>query len=222
MNEEIKVFIASNEVTCSECGEDLGRHSWITLFRDKGALCLTCADLDHLMFLRSGNAALTRRAKARSKLYTVVLKWSRARKRYERQGLLVEEEALDQAETECLADADLREARKLRQTERREKLDKAYITEYAAKLRQFFPCMPSGAEAKIAEHACLKHSGRIGRSEMARNFEPDALTLSVIAHIRHVKTNYDELLMRGLDRYEARNSVRDEIEEILAKWRGND
>ncbi len=220
MNEEIKVFITNRETTCSECGEDLGFHPWITLYRDKGALCLTCADLDHLLFLRSGDAALTRRAKAKSKLYAVVLKWSRARKRYERQGLLVEEEAIEQAETECLADAALREARRLREAERREKLDKVYIKEYTANLRRLFPGMPSGVEVKIAEHACLKYSGRVGRSEMAKQFDTDALTLSVIAHIRHVKTNYDSLLMHGYDRWNARDEVRDKIDDILEKWRG--
>ncbi len=48
---ELKVFISTRESTCSECGEDLGSHAWITLSREKGALCLTCADLDHLAFL---------------------------------------------------------------------------------------------------------------------------------------------------------------------------
>jgi len=49
--------------------------------------------------------ALTRRARKHSLLSAVVLKWSRARKHYERQGLLVEETALELAEDECLADA---------------------------------------------------------------------------------------------------------------------
>jgi hypothetical protein len=54
--------------------------------------------LDHLIFLPSGDAALTRRAGKYSTLSAVVLQWSRARKRYERQGLLVEEAALQRAE----------------------------------------------------------------------------------------------------------------------------
>lgn len=66
----------------------------------KGALCLACGDLDHLVFLSAGDAALTRRARKYSILSAVVLKWSRARKRYERQGLLVEECALEKAEWE--------------------------------------------------------------------------------------------------------------------------
>ena len=105
---DLKVFISSRDSTCDECGEDLGRRAWITLVEDKGALCLACADLDHLVYLPAGDAALTRRARKYSTLTAVVLKWSRARKRYERQGLLVEAEALEQAEQECLADSEVR------------------------------------------------------------------------------------------------------------------
>ncbi len=111
-DDEIKVFISNRDSTCDECGEDLGRKAWITLVRDVGALCLSCADLDHLVFLPSGDAALTRRARKYSRLSAVVLKWSRARRHYERQGLMVEETALDLAEEECLADFEVRELRK--------------------------------------------------------------------------------------------------------------
>ncbi len=87
-NDEFKVFISSRESKCDECGENLGPHAWILLAGEKGALCLACADLDHLVFLPSGDAPLTRRVRRHSTLSAVVLKWSRARKRYERQGLL--------------------------------------------------------------------------------------------------------------------------------------
>jgi hypothetical protein len=98
--DELKVIISHRDSTCSECHEQLGRQAWVLLAGERGALCLACADLDHLEFLLSGDAALTRRAKKHSRLHAVVLKWSRARKRYERQGLLVEEEALAKAEAE--------------------------------------------------------------------------------------------------------------------------
>jgi hypothetical protein len=75
---ELKVFITIQESACDECGEELGRHAWVTLEEGKGALCLACADLDHLMFLPAGDAALTRRARKHSTLLAVVLKWSRA------------------------------------------------------------------------------------------------------------------------------------------------
>ena len=77
--DELKVFISSRESTCAECGENLGRHAWITLTREKGALCLACGDLDHLVFLPSGDAALTRRARKYSILSAVVLEWSQVR-----------------------------------------------------------------------------------------------------------------------------------------------
>ena len=83
-NEELKVFISNRESTCGECGEHLGSQAWITLAGEKGALCLACADLDHLLFLPSGDTALTRRARKYSTLAAVVLQWSLARKRYER------------------------------------------------------------------------------------------------------------------------------------------
>lgn len=215
---EIKVFITTRESICSECGEDLGSRAWITLVRDKSALCLSCADLDHLMFLSSGDPALTRRAKKNSRLHAVVLKWSRTRKRYERQGLLVEEDALEQAETECLADADLREARRLSEAERRDLIDKEYVRKYGEQIRLLYPSMPSDREVKVAEHACLKHSGRVGRSQGAKGFDAEAITLSVLAHIRHTETSYDDLLVRGIDRHEARSMVRDRIDEVLEKW----
>lgn len=43
-------------------------------------------------------AALTRRTRKHSRLSAVVLIWGRARERHERQGLLVENEALDEQE----------------------------------------------------------------------------------------------------------------------------
>ena len=140
--DEIKVFITNRESKCDDCGEELGRKAWITLQRDKGALCLTCADLDHLAFLPAGDAALTRRLRKYSKLSAVVLKFSRARGRYERQGLLVEELALEQAETECLADSEVRSRRAERERERREDLDQQYIQAFGNRIRELYPEHP--------------------------------------------------------------------------------
>lgn len=78
---DLKVFISSRDSTCGECKENLGAKAWIFLNRDKGALCLSCADLDHLEFLGSGDHALTIRAKKYSTLWAVVLKWTKGRTR---------------------------------------------------------------------------------------------------------------------------------------------
>lgn len=73
---DLRVFVTIRAASCSECGEDLGRRAWITLVEDKGAICLSCADLDHLVFLPAGDAALTRRARKHSALSAVVLRKS--------------------------------------------------------------------------------------------------------------------------------------------------
>jgi hypothetical protein len=216
--EELKVFISTRESTCGECGENLGSKAWITLVKEKGALCLACADLDHLVFLPSGDAALTRRAKKHSTLSAVVLKWSRARNRYERQGLLVEEQALEKAEEECLADSEVRERRREREAVRREELDRQYVERFAQRVREIFPACPEGRETTIAEHACRKYSGRVGRSASAKSLGEDAVRLAVIAHIRHRETDYDRLLARGYDRREARMEVENAVGKVLRSW----
>lgn len=219
---ELKVFITTTDASCSECGELLGRGAWITVVENRGALCLSCADLDHLAFLLSGDAALTRRARKRSTLAAVVLKWSRARKRYERQGLLVEDPALAQAEQECLADSKARERRREREAARRQELDREYVGRFAARVRELYPRCPPGKETVIAEHACLKYSARVGRSAAAKSLDEAAIRLAVIAHIRHTATEYDTLLSRGYDRYDARIQVQEKIDDVLARWRSSE
>jgi hypothetical protein len=216
---DLKVFITSRDSTCDECGENLGRKAWITLNKEKGALCLACADLEHLVFLPSGNTALTRRARKHSVLSAVVLKWSQNRKRYERQGILVEEKALEQAEVECFADEEARARRREREAKRRTETDRQYIERFAKRVRELFPSCPSGREVAIAEHACLKYSGRIGRTTTAKSLEDNAIRLSVIAHIRHVETSYDKLLASGHDRWEARSRVEGKVDEVLSQWK---
>jgi hypothetical protein len=217
--EALTVFISSSASSCDECGQDLGRGAWITLAGEKGALCLSCADMDHLVFLPSGDAALTRRARKYATMAVVVLKWARARKRYERQGLLVESQALEQAENECLADSEARKRRRAREALRRERLDREYTVRFARRVSALFPGCPSGREVAIAEHACLACSGRIGRTAWAKRLDEEAVRLAVVAHVRHAETPYDELLMMGHDRREARDIVNDRVDRILEQWR---
>jgi hypothetical protein len=215
---DLKVFISTRESSCDECGRELGRGAWITLEEEKGALCLSCADLDHLIFLPAGDAALTRRSRKHSTLVAVVLQWSRARKRYERQGLLVEELALEQAEGECLADAEARARRRERAAVRRAELDREYVETFAARVRELYPGCPAGQETAIAEHACLKYSGRVGRSAAAKELDASVVRLAVIAHVRHAETDYDELLARGFGRWEARHLVAADVDRTLEQW----
>lgn len=215
---DLKVFITSRKAKCDECGDELGHGAWITLDDEKGALCLTCADLDHLVVLPAGDAALTRRSRKYSTLVAVILQWSRARKRYERRGLLIEEEALARAEQECLADEDARARRNARAAERRAEQDREYIQRFAARVRALYPNCPVGREQTIAEHACLKYSGLVGRSSAAKQLSAAAVQLAVAAHVRHVETDYDLFLAAGQDRWLARDRVRTQVEEVLRQW----
>jgi hypothetical protein len=87
--------------TCHRCG---GTGN-LLIMEEPGPSCLSCAGLASLEFLPAGDAALSRRAKAKSQVFAVVVRFSRSRKRYERQGLLVQPEALRQAVHEIEAPA---------------------------------------------------------------------------------------------------------------------
>ena len=185
---------------------------------NRGPLCMSCADLAHLVFLPSGNTALTRRARKHSRLSAVVVRFSRARKRYERQGVLVEESAIDQAEAECLADEDTRARRRQRGRERRASTDVVFQRELAGEIRRLFPGCPSD-RAEAIGHTGDRGSGRVGRTAAARAFDRSAITLAVVAAVRHGETDYDDLLMAGLDRFAARDRVRADVDRIVEHWR---
>ncbi|HPD17705.1 MAG TPA: DUF2293 domain-containing protein [Planctomycetota bacterium] len=72
----------------------------------------------------------------------------------------------------------------------------------------------------MAEHACLKYSGRVGRSAAAKALDEEAVRLAVAAHVRHTKTSYDQLLARGWDRHDARGEVADQVRSVLSAWEG--
>jgi len=218
---EIVVFeLIGRESSCSECGAELGKGRFLRKEKEKG-LCLECADLSHLVFLGAGDACITRRASKYSPLRAVVLRWSRARRRYERQGILVSDDAVRRAEEECLGDAEARARRQRYDSSRRAALDAQYVAAFAAEIRRRFPAAPAVIAEAIAEHACEIHSGRIGRTARAKDFDPGALDLAVRAFIRHRHTRYDELLGRGVEREEARALVCDEIDSMAGSWRAD-
>lgn len=81
---------------CHRCGGT----GDLLVMENPGPACLSCVGLGDLEFLPSGDALLTRRVKARSARNAVVVRFSRARRRYERQGLLVEPQALADVQRE--------------------------------------------------------------------------------------------------------------------------
>jgi hypothetical protein len=210
-------LVVINPVRDWQCADCQGTGD-LLIMDDKGPLCLACADMDHLVFLPSGDAALTRRAKKASGLSAVVVRWSRARKRYERQGLLVEEQALEQAEQQCLADEDARMRRRERDRERRADEDVEFAAKVAEEILCLFPRCPRRRADAIAQHTSLRGSGRVGRSAAGRALDEQAITLAVAASVRHEDTGYDSLLMSGVGRAEARDRVRPAVDRILAAW----
>ena len=204
-----------NDWTCTECAGTGG----LLIMEGAGPQCLRCAEMEHLVFLPSGDVALTRRARKASSLSAVVVRFSRARKRYERQGILVEEPALERAEEECLADEDVRARRRVRSEERRQQEDREFQADMARAIRQLFPGCPPERADSIARHAGTRGSGRVGRTAAGRALAEDALTAAVVASVRHTETPYDELLMSGVSRAEARDRVLDAVEQVLERWR---
>ena len=142
---EMRVFVSNRESRCDDCRGDLGRYAMIFLAGERGALCLTCADLDHLTFLCPGDAALTRRARKYSTLAASAVLLARMR-----------------------GDS-------------------------------------------------VRTLGRVGRSAAAKRLDEEAVQLAVVAHVRHDETHYDELLVRGVERREARDRVREDVDRVLSR-----
>ena len=215
---DLVVFDILRESKCADCGKELLRRDFLFI-EDERPLCLTCADLDHLVYLPRGDTALTRRARKHSALSAVVVRFSRARKRYERQGVLIEESSLEQARSECSADAGQRSVRREQAEIYRDKQDQVLAMQMAESIRQMFPgCPPEEARA-IAAHTSVRGSGRVGRTASGRALEEEALRAAVVAFIRHRHTKYDRLLMKGFGRMDARDTVRDDIDRVLESWR---
>lgn len=211
---DLLVISPVKDWTCVSCGGT----GDLLFMEDTGSHCLECADLDHLVFLPSGDAAMTRRAKKASRLSAVVVRWSRSRRRYERQGILAEVEAVVRAEQECLSDAELRARRRERDVARRADEDERFDANFAAAISTLFPGCPTDRAEKIARHAAVRGSGRVGRSAAGRALDPDAVRLAVAAAVRHLDTDYDELLMSGVDRETARGRVRERVNDVLSVW----
>jgi hypothetical protein len=213
------VFFVRRDSQCSECGVPI--ESGAMLFLDgKQALCMACSGMGDLEFLERGDTAMTRRATKYSGRSAVVVEFSRSRGRYERQGILVEPEAIARAEAECAADAPERAETRRRGVVAREAEDGRFVEKMTEQMRALFPRCPPGEARKIAAWSAVRGSGRVGRSEAGRKLDEQALTLAVIASVRHNHTNYDELLARGVDRQDARDRVRAQVEDILERWRG--
>jgi hypothetical protein len=97
--ELVVILPLKSDWACHRCG---GSGDFL-MMEDPGPVCLRCMGLDDLEFLPAGDALLSRRVKAKSKRFAIVVRFSKSRRRYERQGLLVEPQALSDVQRELEA-----------------------------------------------------------------------------------------------------------------------
>jgi len=99
------VFALSRASRCHGCDAKLPVDEIVKLNSkskdETEVFCRKCAGLEDFEILRSGNAQVTRLAKKYSKEHFVIMKWSELWKTYERQGLLVQPDALERAREEA-------------------------------------------------------------------------------------------------------------------------
>jgi len=215
---DLVVFQLTTESSeCSECAGMIYTNE-IFLLEQKQPLCLQCADLDHLEFLPSGNATLTRRARKHSPLSAIVTRFNKRRKRYQRQGILVTAEAIDAAHAQNEGDAEQRAIMRERAAKRREEQDVELVAQVKALILKDFPGCPETEAEEIAAHTAERGSGRVGRSAAGRELDPRAISLAVVARIRHQYTDYDQLLMNGVERMSARAQIRDVQQQVIDRW----
>lgn len=214
---ETVALMGSEAEPCTECRRPLASGD-LRCIEEGAPLCLTCAVLDRLVLLPSGDVALTRWASGHSRLRVVVLEWSRRYKRYERRGTLVEPEALARARVACEADAGERAQQRQRAAVRREVEDQEFVVAFRRAILAQFPGCPMAEARDIAAHACAKYSGRVGRTAAARAMDAVAVRLAVTAHVRHLHTDYDQILDRTGDRRGTRARIRADVTAVLHQW----
>ena len=216
-SKDIAVFAILNAGKCDRCAEPVAAGEMLT-HQDNQSLCLKCAQLEDLVLLPAGDPALTRRASKLSARRAVVLRWSRAGKRYERRGTLVEQKAIDAAREQCATDAETRARKAAKSAVKREAEERLYQQAFLAELKRLFPGCPEAEAVEIAQHACEKHSGRVGRSAAAKELDEEKIRLAVIAHIRHVHTGYDGFFTIRVKKQDARRMVQAKIEKVARQW----
>lgn len=216
------IFLTKKEkLRCIDCGKSIQKgKSFVAESENHKGTCFNCSPFVGYVMLPPGNAAMTRRSKKHSTLCGVVLAWNQRRKRYERQGQLVEEIAIEKARLECEKDQAVRDEKNKKAAVIREIKDQEYKVAFAKAIRQRYPNCPAKREQEIAKHACEKYSGRVGRTANAKQFDAKMIDLAVEAHIRHAETDYDNRFGQGKGKKEIRSEVRYDINQVLRQWKG--
>ncbi|MGW0335091.1 DUF2293 domain-containing protein [Streptomyces sp. NPDC003011] len=85
----------------------------------------------------------------------------------------------------------------------------------AGEIRRLFPGCPGQRAREIAAHASVRGSGRVGRRAARRALSEGTVVSAVVASVRHVDTPYDQLLMSGVARHQARRRIVGMVEAVL-------
>jgi hypothetical protein len=83
--------------------------------------------------------------------------------------------------------------------------------EIEAALRRLAPRIPAHEFAAVVDHALDSPGLAVATAEAA-------VWLSLVAYVRHVFTDYDELLAQDYDRESARHFVGEELATVLRGW----
>lgn len=206
-----KIVALEYEMTCASCGRQTT--FGLPTFSVK-PMCLVCCRFDHLEFLPSGTATLSRRAAQASRLSVIVERKNAFRMRYERHGVLVEPAAIERAARECLSDVRPPARRTNPRQEVRDAADARFQAELAAAIRAQFP----GCPVERAE-AIAMHRAATSRHDRDRVVDADAARAAVAASVLHVDTDYDELLASRIGRDVAQLRVQQRVDDGIVAWR---
>jgi hypothetical protein len=80
-----------------------------------------------------------------------------------------------------------------------------------AALRRLAPRIPAHEFGAVVDHALDSPGLNVASPETAA-------WLSLVAYVRHVFTDYDELLQQGYDQESARHFVAADMAEVLSSW----
>lgn len=213
-------FTKKETLSCQRCKRPvkLGKR-FVAESEEHRGTCFTCSPYTSATLLPPGDAAMTRRSKKHSEYCGILFTWNKRRKRFERKGQYVEAKAIELAKKECAADETKRAISNEKAAVKRAADDVIYIATFAKSIKKRYPNCPVNREVAIAQHACEKHSGRVGRTAHAKQFDANMIDLAVEAHIRHTETDYDNQFNRGKTKRTIRSEVKQDITSILNKWR---
>lgn len=99
-----------------------------------------------------------------------------------------------------------------------QKRDAAIEEDFGEAILSLFPNIQKADVQRILKHSLKKHSRRVGRT--GKVVLQNRVKLAVLAHIRHVHTDYDKKLAQGVLRDDARAQVWERLNTIARQWNG--